>query len=676
MSKITAAELTLLRTRPQETELYLSIYKPDTILACQVNDASAAPGLRLITYDGVTAGSYTLIQSGMIMYIGSSAGAKDVGRVRVRSATSTVITVAENSDINWDDDLYLTVVDFWEIDAIYPRVTSTGTLTYWYKDYDIAYTNQNDLIGTFICMGSHFAGFIDPDTGNCPVFYTASGTSSLLGSTPLTYSWWMDGATVTGSSVAVPGYHYYNNPGHYTTLLTVTDNNGVVDKSYRHISIYNKPGKGNNPPILNWELISLDGLRDNGGYQGRIKIRESTSDVVDGALIVIFAEDKYGATVQSIGGNADNRQKIVFVGYILDGSISYNYQESSVEFSVGSPSEIMKLTEGFGVALNSSTDPDGQAASDEDIPSGWVLMLDMDCRRALYHYLRWHSTVLMTNDFEFLGTDKNIQYFDADRESVYDAINNLMDGTLHGNVVCDRQGKVWAEVGISATNNATGTFAVAMDICNQDWINSPTIEELYNQSISYLEMGGIAFDPDTGVSSAYLCCAPGTAPAYRGSVQKIEGLALLTQADLNTLAGNVFAYLNSRYAHVSLDLSGNYRNLDIAPQEIVTLTVNANDTPRGIVWNKKAFHPTEMAWTYDPRKGTFIPNITLHEVTQGFAATTIVIPPIPPVTDPGGGGYDIPDIIIPPITFTGFLYVYHNGVFVALVSGLNFVDSA
>lgn len=676
MSKVTASELNLLRSRPQETTLWLSVYKPSTILACQVNDGAAAPGLRLITYNNVTEGDYSRVQSGMIMYVGTSSGSRDVGRVRVRSATSTVITVAENSDINWANDLYLTIVNFWEIDAIYPRVTSTGTSTFWYKDYDIEYTDQNDLLGTFICMGSHFAGFIDPNTGNCPVYYSATGTSSLLSADPLVYDWWMDGATVTGSSSLIPGYHYYNTPGHYTTRLTVTDNNGVVDKSYRHISIYNRPESGNSPPILNWELISLDGSRDAGGYQGRIKVRQDTSDIVDGALVVIFADDKYGGTEQSIGGNSINRQKIVFIGYILDGSISYNYAESSIEFSVGSPSEVMKLTEGFGVALNSSVDPSAQAVSDEDIPSGWVLLLDMDCRRALYHYLRWHSTVLMTNDFQFIGTDKSIQFFDADRESVYDAINNLMNGTLYGNVVCDRQGKIWAEVSIAATNNATGTFVNTFDIQKQDWMNSPNIEEIYNESVSYLEMGGISFTLASGTSSAYLSCAPGTAPSYRGSVQKFEGLALLSQNDLNTLCGNVFSYLNSRYAHVSIDLSGNYRNFDIAPQEINSLTVELGDTPRGIAWNKKAFHVTEISWQYDGRNGTFLPSITLHEVTQGFPATTIVIPPIPPTTDTGGGGFDIPDIVIPPITFIGWLYIYHNGTFVALVSGLNFVDSA
>ncbi len=122
-------------------------------------------------------------------------------------------------------------------------------------------------------------------------------------------------------------------------------------------------------------------------------------------------------------------------------------------------------------------------------------------------------------------------------------------------------------------------------------------------------------------------------------------------------------------------MSGDYRNLDIAPNEIINVTLDAEDTPKRLVWSRKAFHPTGMSWTYNPQKGTLLPTLTLHEVTQGYSGGTITIPPIPPVTDPGGGGFDIPPFVIPPFTFTGWLYVYHNGILVAIVSGLNFVDS-
>lgn len=676
MVAITSTELNLLRSRPHETNLWLSIYKPPTVFACRVKNPAAAPGLRIVAYDTVTTGAWTNLRYGMTMYVGTTLGGRDIGRIRIKTADASAIIVAENSDINWADTLYLTVVNFYEINAMYPRMDTPDpadlTQQVWYKDWDLAYTNQNSNLGSLVCMGSHYAGFMSTPTGTCDVYYSASGTLAFeLPNSNYSCSWNFEGASITGSTANTPGYVSYGTPGHYTTRLFVTNNNtGATDTSYRHISIYNRPENGTSVPILNWELLSLDGSRDAGGYQGRIKIRESTEDVVDGALIVIFADDAYGGTKGSIGGNAKNRQTIFFVGYILDGSISYNYEDSSVEFNVGSPTEVMKLSQGLVTSVRSSSDPAGEDAVDNDIPSAWALLKDMNCRRAMYHYLRWHSTVMMTNDFMFNGTDQYIEYFDADRESLYDGINNLMKGTLYGDVVCDRQGRIYAEVSVAATDLAASSFPAAMTIFKQEWLGTPVIEESFNYKLSYLEMGGIQFTIAPtgtfgGTSAGYLSCAPGTSPAYRGNVQTLEGLAINSQAYLNDLSGNVFAYLNSKYAHVEFELDGNYRNLDIAPQEIVSVDLIASDTPQKLVWNSKAFHPTGMSWNYNPQKGILLPTLTLHEVTQGYDGTTIIIPPIPPVDIPVVP--PVPPFVIPPFviptwptgtsTGTNFMYV-------------------
>ena len=95
---------------------------------------------------------------------------------------------------------------------------------------------------------------------------------------------------------------------------------------------------------------------------------------------------------------------------------------------------MMKQIEAFAIGVNSSASPTDEPTINENIPSSWAVVKDMDCRRAIYHYLRWHSTVLMTNDFEFSGTDQNIEYFDANRESLYAAIQTLMNGTLAGDL--------------------------------------------------------------------------------------------------------------------------------------------------------------------------------------------------------------------------------------------------
>ena len=83
------------------------------------------------------------------------------------------------------------------------------------------------------------------------------------------------------------------------------------------------------------------------------------------------------------------------------------------------------------------------------------------------------------------------------------------------------------------------------------------IDEIQTKTVSFLEMGGIYFPGPGNDSTPYLASAPGSAPAYRGSAEKLSGLALGSdQADLNVLVGNVFAWKNARYPCVQARFIG------------------------------------------------------------------------------------------------------------------------
>jgi hypothetical protein len=137
----------------------------------RVNDASIAKGEQLITYDGGT-GDLNDAYGGMTMYVGTSAGAKDKGEIWLRDRpTATEMEVGENSHINWEDDDYLTIVNFSQIWPVYPRYTQDEENITVYKFYDIAYNVDNEDLGSFVVMGSHYAGFIDASTGTAQVYW-------------------------------------------------------------------------------------------------------------------------------------------------------------------------------------------------------------------------------------------------------------------------------------------------------------------------------------------------------------------------------------------------------------------------------------------------------------------------------------------------------------------------
>jgi hypothetical protein len=637
MTTPTTAEQVLIYTRPHKTRLYLSIYEPPTALAAQVNWTGSMDGLREVPFDSVTEGEVQAVESGMTLLVGTTPGGDDRGKVRVRSGnTGSTLTLAENNDIQWADDLYLTVLRYWEVWPVYPRYVQNGLDITFYKDYDIPYTDQNEVYGTFINMGPHHAAFLE-DNSAC-VYYSASGTTDLFGR-GLEYDWAFEGgADTTGSTEQTPGWVCYDSPGHFTTRLIVTvTGTSIRETSYRHVSIYNRPEVGVGTPLEHWGFSSdLSGDRASGGWDGRIWVHNpvNRSKIRDGALAVVWSEDWYGNTKQSIGGNASNRSSIFFVGYIKAGTISWNAITSAMEFDVVSISDMMKQREAFSVSVESKA-----------APAAWDEVLDMDVRRALYHYYKWHSTLFFTCDFEFRGTDYPVQYFDADRQSLYDGGNTLMDSGLLGALVCDRQGKVWAEVDVSAMHNATGTMPVASDIFKGDWVGTPEVQERQLNETSMLELGGVAYSgPTTGTSTELLSQAPGNAPAYSGRLERLSGLILLDQGQLNSLSGDVFAYRNSRYPELEMEFAGNYRYIDIAPQEALLLTVGVGDTDREVSWTRKPFTIRSQSWLYNPEWEVVTTRGTLAEVTAGTSGSTLGIPEEPPDDQ-----YELPDLHIPPL---------------------------
>ena len=695
--RLNAAQLEIVRSRPQEADENLFIFEPRAIFKCRVNNVSIAKGARTIVYDTVTLGSFSAVEAGMTVLIGTSSGGSDVGRVRLRSITPVQMMVSENSDIKWADNLYITVLRYWEVWPIFPRIIqnpSNAEDIIFYKDYDIRHTNQNNSLGTFINAGTHHGVLLDNGVGE--VYYSASGSYSLMGSA-ITYDWKFEGGTPSGSSSATPGWVEYDTPGDYVTTLVVTAANGAVDTTHRYISVKDKIGYGANTPIVKWSRSDLSGSRSEGGYTVDITAWQDIN-ITDGSLVIIKSDDLYNrnkdpfhytttvklnetelaepyggwtgsvnplyymgtakytdgqyqvleytftgteisviATTSPDGGaayayinnyqywvlidlysptiqyqqvvgtltvpmgthsfgiesvqedinplssgtrveidaiqytnevNIPNPNDTFFVGYVEKDSIKYNATTSSVSFTASSITALMKKTTGFSISVESA-----QSAVK------WFQLKDMDVRRAIYHYLRWHSTVLSVADFEFIGDDRKLQYFDADRGSLYDAIDNLLRGALIGSLCSDRKGKLWGEVEPKAYTDPTGTFIPVMEITRRDWMNEPNVEERIYDDLSYVELGGIAYSGAiTGTFTALLSDAPGQTPAHMGSVDSVSGLALLGQSQLNILSGHVWANRNSKYPTVSIQSPIMLKNLDIAPYETVQVHILPEDT--------------------------------------------------------------------------------------------------
>lgn len=638
--KPSAADLTLARSQPQQVELYLNIYEPAPMLMARVNN-NINRGEQDIPFGVVITGSVGNVEANYVLLVGATEGGNELGTVRVRSASGTYIKVAENSHIGWCSGAYLTVLAYVDVEAIYPRIIQKPgdpEDVIFYKDYDIAYTNQNDKMGSFVCMGPHRAAFRDPASGKVSLYWSSSGTYNVDGAS-LTFAWEFEGGTPSTSSARTPGFVEYDTAGDYVTKLTVTRADAAVsDVGYRFVSIKDRPDAGPKRPFTKWEMESLAGSRGEGGWTTHIKMREPVPDskLRDGALVVIFSDEYYGSTHQAIGTNAEHCESIFFVGYILKGSISYDYKQGVAEFDCGSITEMMKQAQGFAISCQDTT----LAKTDT-----WYKINALSIQRALYHYMRWHSTVLNVCDFQYFEPDRYIQYFDTDRESLYDAVARFIETGVKGELVADRQGKLWGEIGAGATHTARTSIPLSFRMDRKDWGSNPpsnagpdaaksvhggqgpTFTERLFPEVSYLEYGGIAYSGiSTGTWKAMLACSPGDAPNYKGSANQISGLILTTQAALNQLVGDMYAYANSQYPEAAFSLNGAYKFMDLAPLERFQVNVDAGDTPRGIALINEPFHITSQDFTYFPKEKALLQTAHMAQLVNGTMGQTIPVP--------------------------------------------------
>lgn len=669
MTYLTTAQLSRLRTRPHRTKAYLSVFKPRVVLSARLNMPAVAKADRALTVTAIS-GTMADVRPGMTVYLGTTPGGWQKGRLRVKNGLGAVLTVAENS-VPWVNGWYLTVVEFFEPWAIFPRIVVANKTPVFYKDYDLAYTDQGRYMKPVVHMGPHYAAFIDPAVGAAQVWFTSTGSFDPTdGLAPTGTAWdFGDGAIYPPSSTnPYPGYVTFSGAGHYTVQLEEWTSYGVTGSGYRHISIYDRPENGPNRPIVEWGFDGLRGSREDGGYEVDIWLREQArfSEVVDGALVIIFTDSWEGGVSGKVGGNAQNRDEVLFAGYIEDGTVSLDPITNRLDFTAKSVTGIMETLAAFSDSYQS-----------RNTANKWYKIYNMTVDKAIIQTLQWQSTILAICDFFPTNDLKNVEYMDFDRGDLFSATNGLLESTLGARMVADRQGSIYC--GIDGNIMPTGSsraFPVVLNITRQDWAGKVDIDFRMRHQTSYIEMGGIEYSgPQTGTNFAYLSGAPGVAPHYAGDAQNISGLVVSSQGQLNTLAGNALARANAEFPNVDLDMAGDYRLLDIAPIERVRMNLSVAENHRGFEWNNKGFFISEVAYDFEPESQWLRNSVTLEEETSGEPGDTIIIPTEAPYQDWKLPSWDIdfPPLIplpgllpevIPPVGVGDYVYALINGYYI------------
>lgn len=394
---MTTDELTYVRRGNQHSKLYLAgTEAPKTVFACRANQVfSTHDKIAQATYDTVTTGAYTDVLVGQTVWVGSAAGLYDIGQARIRKTpTSSILYLSEGSEIAWEDNLYLTVVDEMGIWAKHIRMLSQVPQ----MDYDVAYATphgQHEYFDPIPIMGANVVLDVAaypvtvtfPDAVNSSV-YDSSISSWLWTATSTSVSW-------TGSTTNNPTLTINSRPtdGYIRVALKLNSARGKEFTGYRYIRVYNSTHR----PVTNFTLEDCSGGFDEGGFSFSVTMYGSATKslIRDRAPMTLFADDYYGATKISLG-QAAGRENIVCTGWIDGESISENPILSTVTFTVqGAQFWLDKIT-GFPVGVELG----------RNYPAAWTSMTALTVNRALWHLFHWRSTLTAVCDVMLTGDSR------------------------------------------------------------------------------------------------------------------------------------------------------------------------------------------------------------------------------------------------------------------------------
>jgi len=616
VTALTNDEKTYLRSNhPHQVELRLSVLVPDILFTGKVNMATPDRGARAITYDG-DSGEGDVV-AGQTLWVGDSAGAHDVGKLRVRSInpTTNVLTVSENALV-WQDDQHLTVKENYELWPVFPRFTAAGDF---YKDYDVAYSDQNAQPPPVAIAGPPRAGILSG--GSLAFNIDASQSYAIVDGCSITdYLWSATGGNIGSPTLAATGISF-TTAGTYWLKLEVTDNNGKSQSTYRPLFVHDATGA--NAPFTKFNVRMLAGDWERGGWTAQLQVFDdcTASDFPDGTLVLLWQDAHYGTHDVDIGGykvNQADARNILFAGYVRGETVRQNWDTGAVEFEATTIEGLLKRHMMFSVPLKMIYGSQDQ----------WYEYTNPTVAKAVHHFWRWHSTLFSIADV-FLPTSNTLKMRtieDFCRGTLYGQVDTF--ARQHGifaHVCCNKYGQLYLEEDIQLLNDTDREAKTTVsEIAATDRRGEIVISHRPEARVAMVKLSGMSYDGAT--LAAIGSRAPGDVPGDVGAtVMDVERQVLDDQAQANLLAGRLLWTANNEYPDVRIGFAGHYLGaLDLVPQEWWTLTIAAGDTERGITWTDKKLVARHIKATFDHANGVLLPDCVFEpEVTaaSGIANT-------------------------------------------------------
>ncbi|MBI1260039.1 MAG: hypothetical protein GC204_21430 [Chloroflexi bacterium] len=669
MPAISPTDAAILRQFPQTVRRYLSVAPCDAVFAAQVSGGmiqrdAVSGGVIAIPYTGVTTGAYTSVIAGMTLDIGTTAGAADVAKVRVRSANAAQILIAETVENGTAISAghYLTVRNEycpWLVkprrfddyaDAAYPTSFTE------YHDYDGVYTSQNAAIApkaNITASGyalAQPAGFVDAGQTYRTVSLSGGNSITLANGASLTAWLWdiADGTLVSGTltfpviTVRFPvGFRYIT--------LTVTDSNGSTGVMRLPIWVHNT----DHPPITEF-VVTRDETRSEGGRDMRFEVfGDADTGVIPEGSAICYWED---ATFADDPGPSGYRGQ--FLGWATRDAALFKLYRSRYTLEVSGAAGWLDRFGGFAQTL---IDPG-------HTPTQWHEMQNLTLDRAAHYALRSYTNILSLVNFYASGVTDAAQTLDLAKRSVWGQIGELVRG-YYGVAGCDSLGGIWLRRHFNSYSAfEQAGFTADITLSNADWTDAAgwTLPEAKSETVGLVEANGLIFAGGITIPVASKARGLHGVTRVTAPVQTVSA-----QHQLNEQTGRYLARLNNPRQGITLRLLGNLDAIEPCWSEPIAIT-GAGANVRGLALNDARFLVTRVSVEHsnEPGKPPKVITWTLDGITSGADGITLDVPEkatSAPKPTKASTGKQIQKVLLSPGTGTiaapnddGYVYITRN----------------
>lgn len=609
---------------------YYDVVSPVVVATARINQASFAYPLITLTVDNTV--DWTQIEIYQDAWIGTSAGASDIGVYRVKGSTSTTLVIGETAQGDaglliqplrsaaFADNQYVTIVQRRSIWSVYPLI-SGGTFFENYNQLEDGFNTYPPPITSILCTTpkisqyNHIWTFVDDGQTYTTITFTVTA-DAWPGNSIVGYAWIVPGSwTVTGGDIATDTFTAQVPASATNYELRCDVVNDQVKASTRIIEVWVKTRTGATAPLV---MSSLQQVSWNAtGAALSFTLNDNLlSNIPDGSMVVIAQERLFnGAVIQTAVSQ--------FVGWIarIGQTTEPGLKSATPEFIT--VDGLLSLKRGTSQVWQTVT----TVATWQQVPAAlcslsfaqfWLLS---QRARGVLHLFDFIPASLT-------ATGQRLPRLDVRMATLWQQLVSLADGHQKRLIGCDPDGTIWVSQhpSLNPTYPRTSGAVVVRDTHDASIYHDMEWPREFYPKVGIVEGSAFSWDGSSVLPTPLLSIGPGDTPGQGANDQKCENQVVDSQATLNALTGNYLAFLNPDYPDVTVNYQGMRGSL-IKPAQapLIHIQIPAYLSPSGIAIDRYAI-PNSVDETYNTDH-TVDSSIHYTFETTGVAGKTKPVPP-------------------------------------------------